>query len=544
MDVWNRRTYAGRVCVRGGRIVSIEADESVRKDRYLLPGWVDAHVHIESSLMTPRMFGREAVRHGVVAVVTDPHEIANVCGVAGIEYMRREGARSAVKCCLTVPSCVPSCAYDESGARVTAEDVEGLLRTGRFYGLSEVMDAVGVVSGEEELKKKIASARRCGLVVDGHSPGLTGAALRKYASAGIVTDHECRTLEEAEERIGLGMKIQIREGSAARNFAALKPLIGRYPDRVMLCADDISADKLVGGGYIDRLVARAVADGYDLYDTVRAASVNAVEHYRLPVGLLREGDRADFQVVSDLKDFRVEAVYVDGERRDEGWTEPEGEETVLPENFVHDRIDERELRRGIAHAETIMEVSDGDVVTHAYRYDPAEKSENLESDPEADIVKIVYANRYRNGAPRVSWVKGTGIREGAFATSVSHDAHNLIAFGSHDRDIAAALNAVIEKKGGRAFAVHGEVEVLPLPVGGLMSRLGAEELHEECRRMRERFSRYPLALSMPFMTLSFLALLVVPEVKIGGGGLFSYAKWGWTGEEESASGERTEGRKK
>lgn len=529
VDVFRRRVYGGYVRVRDGKIVATGEDATAPRDRYILPGWVDAHVHIESSMLTPSRFGAIAVRHGVVGVVTDPHEIANVCGVSGIEYMLSDAKASATKCFFTVPSCVPSCAYDENGGTVTSEDVERLMSSGRFYGLSEVMNAVGVVSGDEEVMRKIASAKKYGLAVDGHSPGLTGDVLRKYAEAGIQTDHECTTLREAEERIGLGMKILIREGSAACNYEALSGLIGKYPGEVMLCTDDISVDKIETEGYMDRLVSRAVKDGYDLYDVIRAATVNAVEHYHLPVGLLREGDRADFQVVEDLKTFRPSAVYVDGIRRDMTPSAPEETATLreLPENFMHDRIDERELEKAVDGAITIMEVTDRQIVTKARRYAPGSAMRNLESDAEQDVVKLVYVNRYRNGKPQVAWIRGTGIREGAFATSVNHDTHNLIAFGSSDRDIASALNAVIEKKGGRAFAARGEVTVLGLPVGGLMSTSGAEELNEQCQEIRRHFSRYPLTLTAPFMTLSFLGLLVTPEIKIGEKGLFSFSKWDW-----------------
>ncbi len=524
VDVHGREVFPGSVAVEDGRIVSVRRHQTPEKG-FILPGFVDSHVHIESSMLTPENFGRLAVRQGTVAVVTDPHEIANVCGMEGIEFMLRNSGRSPVKCFFTIPSCVPATGFDRSAGVVSGSDVAVLAESGKFVGLSEMMNVHGVVNDDPEIVRKIGAAKAHDLPVDGHAPLATGDVLREYVARGVVTDHECTSLSEAREKVGLGMKIQIREGSAAKNYEELRPLIGMCPDRLMFCTDDAHPQQLISEGHIRGLVARSVGMGYDLFDVLRIASVNPVEHYGLDVGLLREGDKADFIIVEDLKDFEVREVFIEGKSVLDFQAGEDAADDMI-NVFEHDPLELSSLKKEVGPEINVMKLVPDQLLTELGVYRTLRS--DFESDTENDILKIVYVNRYFNGEPQVAFCKGFGLRKGAVASSVAHDSHNIIAVGTNDADLLCAINSLVECKGGLCVVNDGEVNVLPLPIGGIMSPSAGEIVAAEYDAL-EGIAKDVLGcpLNAPFMTLSFLSLVVIPEVKIGEKGLFSFSKFGW-----------------
>lgn len=311
IDIHRREIYPGIISIDSGKIISINRN-SQKYAHYISPGFIDAHVHIESSMLIPEEFSKLAIRRGTVAIVNDPHEIANVMGTEGIEYMIENSKQSCIKSFFTIPSCVPATPYDSSGSVLLSSDIEQLALNHKFVGLSEMMNVPGVVQDDTEVLAKIEIARRHHLTIDGHAPGLSGSFLKKYIDAGISTDHECTSLEEAIEKINFRVKILIREGSAAKNYEALKWLIADYPEKVMFCTDDSHPNDLLSYGEIDKLVRKALGDGFDLFDVLKIASFNPISHYKINVGCLREGDPADFIIVRNLNTFDVLSVYIDG----------------------------------------------------------------------------------------------------------------------------------------------------------------------------------------------------------------------------------------
>lgn len=527
VDIHRRRIFPGALVMDDGYIRSIE-ETAGPYDTYIAPGFVDAHVHIESSMLLPAEFGRMVAARGTVAVITDPHEIANVAGVAGVEFMLQRAAEAPIGIYFTVPSCVPATPFDCSGGHIPVTDVESLLDSGRFVALSEVMDVPAVLGGDREMQRKLSAALRRGLPIDGHAPCLAGLDLRRYVAAGISTDHECTSLEEAVEKAEAGMYILIRQGSAAQNYEALREMLTRYPDRVMFCTDDAHPDDILAHGHIDRLVCRAVADGYDLFDVLRAASLHPVCHYGLDTGLLRVGDRADFCLFPDLHTFRPQAVYVGGNR-----VYPlSGKQPARPGigafgPFCCGGITAESLRRPCRKgALSCIGIRPNEILTQHLSFPIAEDLPNMESDLQRDILKLVYLNRYTPGStPRVAYLHGLGLRRGALASSVAHDSHNIIAAGCSDREIARAIGEVAAHRGGLALVLGEEVHSLPLPIGGLMSEASAEETAAKWSLLNALLKENGCRLHAPFMTLSFMSLLVLPELKIGERGLFDYSRF-------------------
>lgn len=530
VDIINRRVFSGVVTLNGeGLIYSIDENDK-KYNHYILPGFVDAHVHIESSMLIPEEFSRLAIRRGTVAVVNDPHEIANVLGKEGIYFMMENSRFSSIKMFFTVPSCVPSTCFDSSGGCLSSSDVEELLQTGRFFGLSEMMNVPGVINNDSEVMKKIESARSKGVIIDGHAPGLRGNELKKYIDSGISTDHECVTLEEALEKIEAGMKILIREGSAAKNFEVLKTLIALHPDDVMFCTDDSHPGDLICDGHIDKMVRRAVSEGFDLFDVLKIACINPVLYYKLNVGLLRKGDPADFILVKDLKNFSLLSVYIDGKemyncsgKRDV----PTGKRDVgYPNLFNRGKIGTFELVKPIRDRLVCIEVMNDEIVTRKIVFPFTKPSDNFESDISRDILKIVYLNRYHNDScPQMGFIHGFGLKRGAFATSISHDSHNIIAVGTNDRELAKAVNSVIDNKGAIVVVDGERVMCLPLPIAGIITDLKGEEVSQMWENMIFLLRDMGCCLDSPFMTLSFMALIVIPELKIGEKGLFEYSSF-------------------
>jgi len=524
VDPLRRSIRPATLTIRDERIASI-ADDPAPHPTWLLPGFVDAHVHVESSLLPPAEFARLAVAHGTVATVSDPHEIANVLGIPGVEFMLADARRSPFTFCFGAPSCVPATAFDHAGATIDSAGVAALLDRPDIGYLSEMMNYPGVIAGDPECLAKIAAAAARGKPVDGHAPRLRGSAAAAYAAAGITTDHECVSLDEALEKIGLGMQILIREGSAARNFDALASLIDTHPTRCMLCSDDKHPDQLLLG-HVDQLVRRARARGSDLFDVLQAACVNPVRHYRLPVGLLQPGDRADFVEVDDLEQLRIRRVFVRGMlAASDGRAAWPRLESAAPNRFdarpkQPDDFAIPTVAAGPTAAIRVIEALDGQLVTGSLQLDVPVEEGRLLADPAHDVLKIAVVDRYDDRPPAVAFIRNVGLRRGAIASSVSHDSHNVVAVGTGDAEIARAVNLVVASRGGLSVTGPEGDAVLPLPIAGLMSDRPGPEVAAAYSDLDRRAKALGSRLAAPSMTLSFMALLVIPALKISPAGLF------------------------
>lgn len=533
VDLFKRTVYKGEVVVADGRISEI-LKRNFAPDVFILPGLVDAHVHVESSMITPSRFARLIVPHGTIGVVSDPHEIANVLGEDGVRFMIEDGKKTPFKFFFGAPSCVPATSFEASGAVLNVKAIANLLNDPDIHFLSEMMNFPGVVSGDAEVMGKIGAAKKLNLKIDGHAPGLSGADLKKYVEAGIDTDHECASLEEALEKINLGMKIQIREGSAARNFKSLAPLFELHPDSIMLCTDDSHPDEILSNGHINRLIKMGLGLGIDVFTLLRAATINPVHHYNLPVGLLREGDPADFIVVDSLSNFSVKQTFINGGcvfDHQKGVLFPLSTVTAI-NKFRQEKITRHQLVVTMPENNSrvkIIEVEDGELLTSAGEWTPV-LSENREvcSDISNDVLKLVVVNRYTNAPPSLAFVKNFGLREGALASSVAHDSHNIVAVGTDDQSLFNAINQLIETKGGIAVAHNNVVDVLKLPVAGLMSLDEGDIVAAQYLNINNTAKQLGSSLTAPFMTLSFLSLLVIPSLKLGDRGLFDVSKFSFT----------------
>jgi len=518
-DAFLRRKYPGVVVVENGKIVSVTEDPTADVSRAILPGFVDAHVHVESSMLIPSEFARLAVVHGTVATVSDPHEIGNVCGIDGVKYMLSNAEGVPFHFAFGAPSCVPATNFETAGAEITAANIRELFNDPRVVYLSEMMNWPGVLYNDPVVMEKLAVAKECGRVIDGHAPGLMGVQAAAYASHGITTDHECFTLQEALDKISAGMKILIREGSAARNFDALHTLLDLHPDVVMFCSDDMHPDALVVG-HINVLVKRALQLGYDEFDVLRAACVHPVEHYGLQVGQLRVGDSADFIICNSSALWNVHQTFIAGQLvAENGVTNISSVVTQSINTFDCAPITEAQISfssdAGSCEKIRVIVAQDGQLVT----------TEQIASISDPDILKMIVVNRYNNAAPAIAFVKGFNLSSGAIASSVAHDSHNVIAVGANDADIVHAINAVIECKGGVAAAINSNVTVLPLPVAGLMSANDGYLVAEKYSQIDALAKQFGSTLRAPFMTLSFMALLVIPALKLSDKGLFDGNKF-------------------
>jgi adenine deaminase len=522
-DFKNRCFVNGEIWIEGARIVRIERSQGDYSN-CILPGLIDSHVHVESSMLVPSEFARLVVPRGTVGVVTDPHEIANVLGVKGVEFMIKNAAQVPLKFFFGAPSCVPATDFESSGGILDAATVGVLLERSDIWFLSEMMNFPGVIHESREVMLKIEAARKIGKVIDGHAPGIKGDDLKKYVGTGISTDHECFSLEEALEKIACGMKIQIREGSAAKNFETLWSLVESHPERTMLCTDDSHPDELIREGHMDKIIRRGLAKGLSIFDLLQVCVVNPVEHYGLPVGLLREGDWADFIVVDNLEDFNVQSTYINGLKVfDKHQGVLFNKVVVEPENlFLARPVEPEQLKVILPDVNStvrVIEALDGELITKSFQWVPP--SSVVNSNIEQDVLKLVVLNRYQpDASPQVGFIRGFGLQKGALASSVAHDSHNVIAIGVSDQEIVAALNLVIENKGG-IVAVNGtSKKVLPLPVGGIMSSMDGEKVAKLYEDVDATAKQMGCKLRAPFMTLSFMSLLVIPELKLGDKGLF------------------------
>jgi adenine deaminase len=533
VDIPNKHIYGATLWIEDGHIKRIEASSEPINPAlpYIMPGFIDSHVHIESSMLVPSEFARLAVLHGTIGTISDPHEIANVCGVAGVEFMIENGKQTPFKFFFGAPSCVPATIFETAGAEVNEKEVDALLSRPEIYYLSEMMNFPGVLHNDPLVIAKIKAAQKHNKPVDGHAPGLRGEAAKKYIDAGISTDHECFTIEEALEKLEYGMHIIIREGSAAKNFEALYSIIDTHTNKVMLCSDDKHPDSLAAG-HINTICARAVAKGLDVFNILQTACINPVKHYKLPVGLLNPGDPADFIVVKDLVHFEVTSTYMNGELvADNGISNIKSVATNPINNFDCKKIETAALtvseneypnKNGLI---PVIEALDGQLITNKLMFTGSLQNGNWVTDTSNDILKIVVVNRYHPAPIAKAFIKNFGFKNGAIASSVAHDSHNIVAVGVDDASIAAAINLVIEAQGG-VSVVNGANEtasskVLALPVAGLMSANDGFEVASTYTAIDLEAKALGSKLEAPFMTLSFMALLVIPHLKLSDKGLFN-----------------------
>jgi adenine deaminase len=519
VDIHKRRIYNAEIVVERGEVISI-TETNTADDTYIMPGLIDAHVHIESSMLTPGSFAQASVPHGTIGVVSDPHEIANVIGIEGVIFMIEDGNKTPLKFYFGAPSCVPATDFESSGARLDVKEIESLLERTDIMFLAEMMNFPGVINNNEDIIKKIELAKRMGKPVDGHAPGLTGEPLRKYIKAGISTDHECSSMEEALEKIRLGMKVIIREGSAGRNLNALKDLYVDYPGMIMLSSDDIHPEMLEQR-HLDKLLAKLINEGYDLFNVLRSATVNPVSHYNLNAGLLRPGDPADFIIVDDPKKMNVIETWINGIKvYDKGKVLFDYLPGVTINNFNCSEITRNEIAvRNEGREMRLITAFDGELFTKELLHETSDQS-IIDPDTDHDILKIVVKDRYHDARPAVGFIKGFGLKSGAFASSVAHDSHNIISIGTNDEDIVNAVNEIVRMKGGLAVSSNGMINSMQLNIAGIMSNRPCHEIAAEYENLSAIVKKLGCTMSAPFMTLSFMALLVIPELKLSDRGLF------------------------
>ncbi|MBM6499762.1 adenine deaminase [Flavobacterium macrobrachii] len=521
VDIPNKRIFSGEITVENGKISSIIEKEHNIRD-YILPGFIDSHIHIESSMLVPSEFAKIAVLHGTVATISDPHEIANVLGKDGVYYMIENGKKVPLKFHFGAPSCVPATFFETAGAVIDSEEIKELMAHPDIYYLAEMMNYPGVLFDDEEVLKKIAWAKHFNKPIDGHAPGLRGEPIKKYISAGISTDHECFSYDEATEKLSLGMKVIIREGSAAKNFDALIDLLPENYENMMFCSDDKHPDDLIVG-HINQLCARAIAKGFDVFKVLQVACVNPVKHYKMDVGLLQKNDTADFIVVENLTDFKVKQTYINGELvAENGKSFVQHVDFEKPNNFNVSAKGLNDFKvKSSAKIIRVIEALEGQLITNEIHCTPKIVDGNLVSDVENDVLKMAVVNRYSNAEPAIAFIKNFGLKKGAIASSVAHDCHNIVVVGTSDEEILNAVNLIIENTGGICAVNGNEKKSLALPVAGIMSDQNGWEtgrLYQEIDAMAKELGS---SLKAPFMTLSFMALLVIPDLKLSDKGLFS-----------------------
>lgn len=524
VNIHTKNIFDASIIIEKGKIIGFDKPEG-SVDCYILPGLIDSHIHIESSMVTPGAFAVEAVKHGTVGVVSDPHEIANVCGIKGLDFMIEDAGKVPLNFFFGAPSCVPATAFETCGASLDKNDVNEILQRKEIKYLAEMMNFPGVIFGDRDVFSKILSAKKAGKPIDGHAPGLTGINLEKYVAAGISTDHECNTIEEALERISLGMKILIREGSAAKNLDSLKELYKSHPESLMLCSDDLHPEMLIKG-HINKLVSRLISEGYDIFDVIRSATINPVNHYNIDQGLLRKGDRADFILVDNLSSMNILETWIGGEKvYDRGSVSFITERSREINNFNCSYINPEDIKiiNQLGHIR-IIDAFDGELLTKELIV-PAGSDKVLKSDISRDYLKIIVKDRYNDTSPVAGFIRGFNLKRGAFASSVAHDSHNIICVGTNDNDIITAVNTIVDLKGGLSFSCDNEVYSIKLNIGGIMTSNSCRETAREYEKLNEIVKKMGCTMTAPFMTLAFMALLVIPDLKIGDKGLFDVKKF-------------------
>lgn len=525
IDIEQKKIYSGIVNIENGKIISIQKSDDV-VNQYILPGFIDAHIHIESSMVTPYEFAKVALGHGTIATISDPHEIANVCGIQGVRYMIDNARHAKLKFHFGAPSCVPATSFENAGAIIDADDIETLMADDDIWYLSEMMNYPGVLHDGPEILKKLASAKKHNKPIDGHAPGLRGELAKKYIDHGISTDHECVTLAEAQDKLNYGMKIIIREGSAAKNFDALHPLIQTHPDKVMFCSDDKHPDDLMDG-HINQVVQRALKLGYDLFDVLRIACLNPILHYGIPLGRLRTGDAADFIVVQNLESWHILQTYINGELVSEKGRSilPSVSHQVINKFETNPiNIDDLKVKSEINDTPIIAAI-DGSLITEKIFANLPIIDGYKNMYPTNDILKICVINRYQTSKPAVGFIKNFGLKGCAIASTVAHDSHNIIAVGDDESLMAKAVNLLVQSQGGLSAVSYENQEHIPLPIAGLMSDDTVEAIGNAYSRISSFAKNHGCPLHAPFMTLSFMALLVIPKIKMSDLGIFDAEKF-------------------
>jgi adenine deaminase len=520
VDIHQKKIYPAELIIENRKIHSVK-EIAKAPDQYILPGFIDAHVHVESSMLIPSEFARAAVVHGTVATISDPHEIANVIGVAGVEYMLDNAAKVPFHFFFGAPSCVPATSFETAGAVIHSGHIEQLMARPEIVYLAEMMNFPGVIYNDEEVLKKLQAAKKHNKPIDGHAPGLMGEAMKNYFSKGISTDHECYMYEEALEKLEFGVHIIIREGSAAKNFETLIPLLDKYPEQIMFCSDDKHPDGLILG-HINLLVKRALTKGCNLFDVLRATSYNVIKQYNLPVGMLRQGDSADFILADNLVDFNILSTYIKGICvAQNGKTNIAPVEASIVNNFNCDKKTPQDFKlKAKSERIRVIEAIDGQLITNEIQCTATNINGFLESNTEQDVLKMVVVNRYSNAPVAIAFVKNIGLKHGAIASCVAHDCHNIVAVGTNDEDLCNAVNLIIENKGGISASYGNNKQVLPLPVAGIMSTEDISIVAQKYITLDKAAKELGATLQAPYMTLSFLALLVIPHLKLSDKGLF------------------------
>ena len=528
IDVINKKIFKGFIRIENSRIAEL-GEEDTEESRYIMPGFTDSHIHIESSMLIPSRFAEAAVRHGTVSIVADPHEIANVMGIEGVEFMIENSKTVPLKFYFGAPSCVPATEFESSGGKIDSRGIRKLLEREDIKFLSEMMNFPGVINEDREVISKLGAARDLGKPVDGHAPGLRGMELEKYVGSGISTDHESLTLEEAIEKIRRGMKIQIREGSAARSLDRFHSLLDGDLSMLMLCSDDLHPEMLARG-HIDILVRRLLDLGHDIFSILQVAVINPVLHYKLDTGLLREGDSADFIIIDNPRDFSISATWINGERVYDGRSINFQSPAAIPVNrFNCTHINPGDIAVKNKNGRIrVIDAVDGDLVTGVYEWEPESTGEYVCPDTGKDILKLIVKDRYNDSAPAVAFIRGFGIKNGAFASSIAHDSHNIIAVGCDDESICRAVNEIVEMKGGLAACNNREIRRVRLEIAGIMSDVPCGTLAGEYEEISAAVKEAGCKLESPFMALSFMALLVIPELKLGDKGLFDVKNFRFT----------------
>jgi adenine deaminase len=514
--------YGAEIQIQNGKISCVKP---VKEDfnNLILPGFIDAHIHIESSMLTPSRFAEAVVPHGTTSVISDPHEIANVMGLEGIEYMNRDASSVPLKVLMTVPSCVPATKFETSGAVISQFEVEKLLKKENMVALGEMMNFPGVIHEDPVVMAKLDAAKRIGKPIDGHSPLLSGYELCKYIAAGISTDHECSNLQEVLEKRRLGMKIMLREGSSARNLKDLAASGGDF-----IVSDDKHPGDLLKG-HIDVMVRKAIEYGIDPFEAVKMVTINPAEHYNLGTGTIYPGKAADIIVVNNMKDMNVERVFIDGNLvAKEGKCLFIVKPLKLPNTFSLKPKKPSDFNVKSSNPTEIVRVIDvveDQIVTKESSAILDTVKGNLEADLDNDILKISVVERYGFGRISNAFIKGFGLKNGAIATSIAHDSHNILSVGTNSKDIAIAVNTVLRNNGGLVAVFNDDCYSLKLPLAGLMSIKPASEVSSDLNMLHRVVKNMGSKLQSPFMTLSFMALLVIPALKISDQGLFDVEKF-------------------
>ncbi|MBL7935290.1 MAG: adenine deaminase [Bacteroidia bacterium] len=528
IDLVAREIYPAEVIIEGNKITSIKRITETL-NTYILPGFIDAHVHVESSMLVPSEFARIAVTHGTVGTISDPHEIANVLGVAGVDYMIDNAKQVPFHFYFGAPSCVPATNFETAGAIIDSKDIDELLSRKEIVYLAEMMNFPGVIYKDEEVLKKIASAKKHNKPIDGHAPGLVGEEMKTYFDAGITTDHECFGYIEALEKLQHGVKVLIREGSAAKNFETLIAFLKEYPDQIMFCCDDKHPDNLIES-HINDHVKRALKQGHDLYNVLRAASYNVIKHYNLPIGLLQFGDNADFIEIDNLENFTILKTYINGNlvaEKGKSFITSVNAPVVNNFNCSLKHVTDFKLKNESDRIR-VIECLDGQLITDELCIESYAVNGFVESNVEQDVLKIAVVNRYKDAPIAKAFIKNIGLTQGAIASCVAHDCHNIVVVGTNDDDMCKAVNLIINAKGGISLANGNEELVLELPIAGIMTNQAAEEVAEAYTKLDKRAKALGSKLRAPYMSLSFMALLVIPELKLSDKGLFNGKRFEFT----------------